>query len=219
MRRIPIVSICEFIDSLNDSPHFSCRFILSGNDIDAVNNYVSKVFDYDWNLGIPYKLGQNYSQDQMKEITDPEKVPLPEIPFPRFNGSYITPTPEFHKGPFNTSIYVNPDTSRKQLFTDLDNTKSSFQLYIYEITDLDVCYKILDRHRAGVNVSVLVSNYIVGHSAQEKAKECYEALNNYNCKVRQSPYAFTFAHQKYWIMDDTTVALSTGKNLLLYVPF
>ena len=108
-------------------------------------------------------------------------------------------------------MWLNPDTARQELFNAIESAQTSFQLYIYEITDMDVCYKILDRHAFGVNVSVLVSNYIVGHYEWEHAKKCYEMLNAHNCRVRESPSYYSFAHQKFWIIDGNTVGLSTGK--------
>ena len=66
--------------------------------------------------------------------------------------------------------------------------------------------------KAGVNVSIIVSARIVSYTDWRLAQDCYSSLYNGGMKgrIRKALTKFTFAHQKYWIIDGKSVHLSTG---------
>lgn len=89
---------------------------------------------------------------------------------------------------------------------------NTVQVAIYQITDKGLCNKLLDLHNDGVDVSIIVSARIVSYTDWRLAQDCYGLLynNGMKGKIRKALTKFSFAHQKYWIIDNTAVHLSTG---------
>ena len=87
------------------------------------------------------------------------------------------------------------------------------QVAIYQITDTGLCDQISTLYNNGVNVSLLVSATIVSYTDWKAAQECYCQLYNQGLKgsIRKALTKFRFAHQKYWIIDNKVVHLSTGE--------
>lgn len=83
---------------------------------------------------------------------------------------------------------------------------------IYQITDTTLCNQLLKLSKSGVNVSIIVSARIVSYTDWKLSQECYGTLYNGGMqgKIRKALTKFSFAHQKYWIVDGTEVHLSTG---------
>ena len=86
------------------------------------------------------------------------------------------------------------------------------QLAIYQITDMGLCNQTLALYQSGVEVSIIVSARIVSYGDYKKAQECYQMLYDGGMKgsIRKALTKFMFAHQKYWIIDNNKVHLSTG---------
>ena len=89
----------------------------------------------------------------------------------------------------------------------------TLQIAIYQITDMDLCNKVLSLHNNGVKVSLIVSARIVSYPDYKKAQQCYETLYDKGVGIRKALTKFSFAHQKYWIIDNTDVHLSTGEQV------
>lgn len=51
---------------------------------------------------------------------------------------------------------------------------------------------------------------IVSYTDWKEAQQCYGTLYNGGVSIRKALTKFSFAHQKYWIIDDKEVHLSTG---------
>lgn len=66
--------------------------------------------------------------------------------------------------------------------------------------------------QGGVNVSIIVSARIVSYTDWKLAQDCYGTLYDAGMKgsIRKALTKFSFAHQKYWIIDGKSVHLSTG---------
>lgn len=96
-------------------------------------------------------------------------------------------------------------------FTTLPPT--FLQVAIYQITDSGICDQLLKLHKAGVNVSIIVSARIVSYTDWKLAQDCYGSLYDGGMKgsIRKALTKFSFAHQKYWIIDGKSVHLSTGE--------
>ena len=73
-----------------------------------------------------------------------------------------------------------------------------------------MCKKTLSLHNNGVKVSVIVSARIVSYTDWKEAQECYGMLYDSGVSVRKALTKFSFSHQKYWIIDNKEVHLSTG---------
>ena len=52
---------------------------------------------------------------------------------------------------------------------------------------------------------------IVSYTDYKMAQECYTMLYDNGVSVRKALTKFSFAHQKYWIIDNKEVHLSTGQ--------
>ena len=166
-----------------------------------------KVFDYDWQVASQFVLNQKYSSAQMKIITDKSYM------------SYEIPNHQGVKGAFKTklitykatinNVYISPDNSRDILMSYLPNIKSSLQVAIYQLTDVGICDALIDISE-NVNVTVLVSDYIVSYIDYKAAQACYAKLYNANIKVQYAYSKLKFSHEKYWIIDNTEVHLNTG---------
>lgn len=87
------------------------------------------------------------------------------------------------------------------------------QVAIYQITDTTLCNQVLQLYKGGVNVSLLVSAHIVSYTDWKLAQDCYETLyhSGMQGRIRKALAKFSFAHQKYWIIDKKSVHLSTGQ--------
>ena len=111
------------------------------------------------------------------------------------------------------------------------HTHTHKQLAIYQVTDDELCDGLLQLYKRGVNVTLLVSCDIIPYYNYEKAmvelmlyrfltlsglfhaQECYKNLTEGGMqgRIQCACSKFQFSHEKYWITDDTTVHLSTGK--------
>ncbi len=67
----------------------------------------------------------------------------------------------------------------------------------------------------GVNVTIIVSARIVSYEDWKLSQDCYKMLYDNGMKgmIRKAYTKFSFAHQKYWIIDNKSIHLSTGKYL------
>ena len=92
------------------------------------------------------------------------------------------------------------------------HTHTHTQIAIYQITDDDLCNQIQTLHKNGVKVSIIVSARIVSYPDWKLAQQCYGTLHDTGVSIRKALTKFSFAHQKYWIIDNKEVHLSTGKS-------
>ena len=95
---------------------------------------------------------------------------------------------------------------------DIDSVQSSFELYIYQVTDTKLCDSLENLAQQGLKLTLLVSKRIYGTTDYYRAKACYEQLHKANIVVRTA-WSFDFSfynHQKFWIIDGARVTLSTG---------
>lgn len=86
------------------------------------------------------------------------------------------------------------------------------QIAIYQITDMNLCNQTLTLHNNGVKVSILVSAKVVLYTDWKLAQQCYGLLNENGLNIRKALTKFSFAHQKYWVIDNKEVHLSTGQS-------
>lgn len=179
------------------------------DDCQALELYKS-VFQYDWNEADEYILSNEYSKDQLEYITDSKLLlyALLKLPSERVPRAYVSELKTFT----NTEIvlgYVAPDYARKTFLNLLNSTRSSLIVHIFIITDAEICDAVVELHKHGVNVTVLVSKQVTGFQ-RKKAQQCYKNLSDAGISVTNTYTDFSFSHQKYWIIDGETVHLSTG---------
>jgi hypothetical protein len=112
-------------------------------------------------------------------------------------------------------VYASPDGANSFLMTALKSAKYSLYVYTYQITDDasvagSECGELISLHQAGLDVVVLVSNQIYDEYDSKNAAKCYAQLVKAGINVTKAPSYYTYSHNKFAIIDDATVLLSTG---------
>lgn len=157
-------------------------------------------------------VNNTYTSSEMTTITSPALLPVTIPPPPSIPGEFVTPVPTvFSTSASSTSgVFVSPDYSMDTLLADLNNTKSSLEIHIYQVTDDTLCDKIEELFNNGVNVTLLASSAIYSFYDKNGARYCYKRLFEAGMSIRLTPSFFTYSHQKYWIIDGKKLGLSTG---------
>ncbi|EAL72385.1 phospholipase D [Dictyostelium discoideum AX4] len=177
--------------------------IVSGND--DLTDFTNQVFEYDWNHGIPWPT-ITYTPAEMKIITDKTMIDV-VIPSPTsFPGSYVTTVTTVNEA-MDTTVFTSPDFAWEQVKADID-ASSSMLVYIYQITGPSWC-DLLGNYSG--SLTILVSDVIFDEADYESAVLCYNHLYNNGITIRKTAKnMYTYSHQKYWVLDNKTVYLSTG---------
>mmetsp|Transcript_28033 Transcript_28033/g.36217 ORF Transcript_28033/g.36217 Transcript_28033/m.36217 type:complete len:175 (-) Transcript_28033:66-590(-) len=103
-----------------------------------------------------------------------------------------------------------------------------------QVTSPEICNQILDMYQSGIDIQLMVSSHISDEKDCLKANICYEYLYQQQqqqkeqqkeegkgeeeglgggggiTNIRLNSKNYTQAHSKYWILDETTVYVSTG---------
>ncbi|EGC38951.1 hypothetical protein DICPUDRAFT_96740 [Dictyostelium purpureum] len=177
--------------------------IVTGNT--QLTDFTNTVFEYDWNLGIDWPT-ITYSSSDMKIINDKTQISV-QIPSPpSFSGSYVT-TVNTVSDKMKVTVFTSPDNAWDQVSADI-KASSSLKVYIYQITNSDWC-DLIGNYTG--DLSILVSNEIYDYADWQSASECYKHLSKSGITIRKTAKnMYTYSHQKYWILDDEVVYLSTG---------
>ena len=175
--------------------------------------FLDKVFASDMAEASPYTVTQKYTEDELKIITDTSKIPVTIPPPPTHEGAYVTPTPKAISlsSSATATIGTSPDFARDALMQSIQTAKASLELMIYQVTDMGLCEELISMHKAGLNVTIVVSPRIYGPEDCEDANKCYAQLNTAGLTIHKSPSYYTFSHQKFWIMDGSVVSWGAGR--------
>jgi phosphatidylserine/phosphatidylglycerophosphate/cardiolipin synthase-like enzyme len=136
-------------------------------------------------------------------------------PSPVIPGAYVTKYPTPISISSKWMVYASPDGANSFLMTALKSAKYSLYVYTYQITDDasvagSECGELISLHKAGLDVVVLVSNQIYDEYDSKNAAKCYAQLVSAGVNVTKAPSYYTYSHNKFAIIDDATVLLSTG---------
>eukprot|EP00003_Mantamonas_plastica_P011882 TRINITY_DN2187_c0_g2_i4.p1 TRINITY_DN2187_c0_g2~~TRINITY_DN2187_c0_g2_i4.p1 ORF type:complete len:283 (-),score=80.15 TRINITY_DN2187_c0_g2_i4:29-823(-) len=169
------------------------------------------IFESDWDQATQFKVNQTYSAADMAIITNKSKINVVIPPPNSFPGSYVTKLQPVN-GTFPTvESFASPDYSHQTLFEALDAVKKSFGLVIYQVTDTNLCNKLIAMQKAGVELKLLFSRSIYSPGDWESALQCYKSLYSAGVRFRKTAYdMYTYTHAKFWVMDGNRVGLSTG---------
>jgi len=179
--------------------------IIEGND--EILAFLDGVFDADFAQALPWQT-ISYSESDMKIIKDSSELPVVIPPPHSFNNSspYITPLTTI-TGSMEIEAFTSPDMAYNTIVAALD-AASDVQVYIYQITD-DMCDYI--SNNTNKFSTIFVSNEIYDKPDYYSAKACYTRLYDQGLTIRKTEEnTYTYSHQKYWIVDKTTLFLSTG---------
>jgi phosphatidylserine/phosphatidylglycerophosphate/cardiolipin synthase-like enzyme len=173
--------------------------VLSGEDAMPLIQLYNSTFWEDWDQAFDLVLTQKYSSSEMSIITNPAPVEV-VIPPPRDLGTYVTPLVNV-SGDITATAFVSPDYAYNLVSESLNATKYSVYLYMYD-TDGEMCDLLQTLSSSIVkNSMILVSATIDGSGAYDAAQACYKDLYDYGYTIKTAPSAFSYAHQKYWIID------------------
>ena len=94
-----------------------------------------RVFETDWEKGVPFQVNSSYSDDEIKIITDPSPYPV-VIPDPKvIPEAYITELKTIEDVKVH-EVYTAPDYAREKLLDTIAATEKSFYIAIYEVKSL-----------------------------------------------------------------------------------
>ncbi len=143
----------------------------------------------------------------------PSQVFVP--PSPVIHGAYVTDYPAPISISSHWTVYASPDGANSFLMTALKSATKSLHVYTYQITD-DAsvsgteCGELIALYKAGLDVVLLVSNQIYDQYDSKEAAKCYAQLVSAGVNVTKAPSYYSYSHNKYAIIDGTSVLLSTG---------
>jgi phosphatidylserine/phosphatidylglycerophosphate/cardiolipin synthase-like enzyme len=171
------------------------------------------VFQYDFSHGTPYTINlREYNATDIAYIRQHyPKVVVPETR--TFNCEVKSPKPDFSSSfsADNVGIIASPDYAFDAITALLNSTKNSLKLSIYEVSSASLCDVLINLVAKGVNLQLFVSHEVYSLNERKDAAKCYKRLAEKNIKIILSaPKCLTYSHQKFWIIDDSTLVLSTG---------
>jgi phosphatidylserine/phosphatidylglycerophosphate/cardiolipin synthase-like enzyme len=181
--------------------------LLEGN-ADALS-FLTSVYETDWATATAIVVNNTYSDADLSIIKSTAKrsYNMPTI------DPQMAPTPKPAAVTDATSIkvYTSPDSAHETLMAQLTGAKKSVSVEIYQVTDDTLC-SFISQSSKSVNISLLVSRYVFGPADHTLATACYTKLHSLGVTVRmtQDLGFYQYCHQKFWIVDGTTVGLSTG---------
>ncbi|EFC41378.1 PLDc domain-containing protein [Naegleria gruberi] len=182
------------------------------NNAAGVVKFSQGVFEYDFFHGVP--LDVDYSQYSKSDIhmiqTSTATVTIPEnMHFANCDAS-SGDIQEFNDN-YNISISASPDYAYGFLMSALNQVKKSLKISIYEISHPDLCDYVIQLGNKGINLKIFASHYVFAKSEALEAYQCYRKLvdNNINV-VLSAKQCLEFSHEKYWVIDDNILMMSTG---------
>jgi hypothetical protein len=181
---------------------------IEGAGAGPVVNFLLEAFEVDWASAVPHKVNQQYNSTAMAIILDTTPIPVPVTPKPQTNG-YIPPVVPVTQNS-KVEIFASPDFARQRLLAGLAAARKTLSLFIYQVTDVDLCAKLVSMHKSGIKITLLVSRKIYSETDWKAAQVCYKSLLGAGLVVWETDYTFTYSHQKYWVVDGTDLWMSTG---------
>jgi hypothetical protein len=103
------------------------------------------------------------------------------------------------------SLLVLPDQGENAIYNFINSATSSVDVTMYELRDTTVTTDLVNRHKAGVTVRVILDGK---HTSVNGA--AYSALQAGGVAVTYSSTAFVYTHQKTITVDDKESYISTG---------
>lgn len=127
------------------------------SDCDTLKLYQT-VFERDWEIADPYVFDNQYTEDQVKSMTDPAFYPSPIVKPPGDRVGIQTTMALQDFNDVQISGYVAPDNARLTFNTSLQNIQSKLIVHIYAITSFKICEEIVNlKNTNQINVTMLVS--------------------------------------------------------------
>lgn len=185
--------------------------IISGDSSGKLVAYTQSIFEYDFAQGLRHSPRSGYPQHVIDVCTDPTPIPVVTPNPHRFQCDSQSPRPDPITDRMDVELIASPDFAYESIMGPLKSAKKKLQASLYQITDDNFCQLLIDLNGKGVELQIFVSNSIFGTDDYFSAKRCYEKLFNAGVVVHKSvPKCLFYSHQKFWIIDDHDLYLSTG---------
>jgi len=174
--------------------------------------YTQSVFEWDLTHGYVKDLPK-YPQADLDLIKNTKHIDVvipPPYDFKYCNAS--SPKPAAIVGIADVSIIVSPDYAFDAI-AEFQKASTSFYLSVYQITESQLVDALIDMKKKNPNLDmkIFVSREIYGEDDQALALQCYNKLYENGIIVRLShKYCMFYSHQKYWVVDQRVVFMSTG---------
>jgi len=193
--------------SMSENREAGMKF--SGEGASEVVDFINSVLDSDLSYGAEWPVYYSYNSSDMAIIKDTTPLRVPEYPDTPTCAYPVPADPKEIEGEMDMTILTQPDYTYETFTTAWNATEDEFQLYIYVVNSWDWCHNLHDMYKRGVDVKILLSSSLVGDFPI--ALECYKWLYDEGMDLRLTkPKCLPFWHQKYWIMDNEKITLSSG---------
>ncbi|KAG2386367.1 hypothetical protein C9374_002813 [Naegleria lovaniensis] len=177
-----------------------------------VQKFSQSVFEYDFKQAVPLQVDYSqYSQSDIQLVrTSTATVTIPEnLHFQHCDAS--SGTIQEYRDTYNISISASPDYAYDFLMSALRQTRKSLKVSIYEISHPDLCDYVIQLNQQGIALTLFASHYVFSKSEALDAYKCYRKLLDNGITVTLSAKeCLEFSHEKYWIIDDNILMMSTG---------
>jgi phosphatidylserine/phosphatidylglycerophosphate/cardiolipin synthase-like enzyme len=111
-------------------------------------------------------------------------------------------------------LIQEPDAGYQPIIDLIHNAVSSVRMTMYELADDDADEALIDAHRRGVDVKVILDTALHGHATDQSA---YDQLQSSGVAVKWAPNDVIY-HQKTIAVDHTLAAVGTGNLTRKYYP-
>jgi len=182
--------------------------LMEGPATVALIQSLTSTFELDFNQSLPWPTS-SYSSEDMEIIEDKSMLPI-SMPVKRtIKGAYIAKLKPV-TDTMTVSVISSPDFAWNTISAPLNDTKYSFKLFMYQVTDYNFCDTIIQLNQLEY-FKMLVAEQIYDQTDSKEAIQCYEKLFNAGVTFyKTAEHMYRYSHQKYWILDGHTVYMSTG---------
>ncbi|KAJ3436987.1 cardiolipin hydrolase [Anaeramoeba flamelloides] len=186
--------------------------ILNGDGAQPLIDFLYGIFSFDFSQGLILP-DLKYSASDMAIIKDTSIINY-QMPTPvPFHNAYVSPSTPFKLSSCSAEMTASPDFAKQVVLKALGEAQDSVAIMIYQITDDVLCNTVHDIATDSdiKEFVLLVSNTIYSSYDWHEAQKCYAKLYKSGVKIQMTELDFyKYSHQKFWIIDDHIVSMSTG---------
>jgi phosphatidylserine/phosphatidylglycerophosphate/cardiolipin synthase-like enzyme len=184
--------------------------VVLGQGAEDLVDMAQKVFENDWSEAFTYTYDPSpLSNEDLAIIKSTEHLPVKLPNAPSIPNAYVTPRPAFITEKVSATLFTSPDFSFDTLNAFFSGAKESLSIMIYQVTGEPLCNLLIEMSQK-VNFSLLVSADIYDKEDHAEAHSCYTKMSEQGVRIRQTPKYYSYSHQKFAIVDGSSVLISTG---------
>ena len=185
--------------------------VLSAVADTVLTSFLKNVFEGDWSAGTAMQAAGGYNTSTLAIITDKRAVPVHVPKRTLTSGCFVSIGFSAEVKAGAVTVAASPDHAFATLSAQLDAARRSIEVYMYQIYDPGLVKTLIRAHSRGVQLTIVVSASIFAGCDCFKARAAYAELVRAGIRIRKSSATCThYQHQKFWIVDESDVAWSTG---------